>query len=141
MEPPFPLAEGPPLGEEIAASFPSDVNGAAEEGGSQFASEEEPGRDAKANISVNSAGAEEWERYLADLRGRIEAVHAYPEGARRRGQERRVAVRIVVEADGLISSVELAEASPFPLLNRAAEQTIPLFLSRHCRPKSESGSR
>lgn len=30
----------------------------------------------------------------------------------------------VVGEDGLILSVELAEASPFPLLNRAAEQTI-----------------
>lgn len=126
VEPPSPLVEEPSLGEEIVSTPPpSDVNGEAKEGGSPFASvEQKPEIDPKANMNVNPAGAEEWESYLAELRGRIETAHAYPEGARRRGQEGRVAVRVVVGADGRILSVELAEASPFPLLNRAAEQTI-----------------
>lgn len=125
VEPPSPLVEEPSLGEEIVSTSPSDVNGETKEEGSPLASvEQKPEIDSKANMNVNPAGAEEWESYLAELRGRIETAHAYPEGARRRGQEGRVAVQVVVGADGRILSVELAEPSPFPLLNRAAEQTV-----------------
>lgn len=71
-----------------------------------------------------SQGGAEWEGYLAGLRERIEAARAYPERARRMGQEGRVTVRLVVGADGKLLEVEIAEASSSSLLNRAAIQTI-----------------
>lgn len=62
--------------------------------------------------------------YLARLREKIEAARRYPERARRMGQEGRVMVRFIVRGGGEIERVDLAEPSSFPLLNRAAVETI-----------------
>jgi len=62
--------------------------------------------------------------YLARLREAIEAARRYPDRARRMGQEGRVVVRFIVRAGGEVGDVDLAEPSSFPLLNRAAEETI-----------------
>lgn len=62
--------------------------------------------------------------YLARLREKIEAAHRYPDQARRMGQEGRVVVRFIVRAGGRLEGVDLAEPSSFPLLNRAAIETI-----------------
>lgn len=84
----------------------------------------EPGAGAAGSGPSAPGAAAEWEGYLASLRDRIEAARAYPERARRMGQEGRVTVRLVVGGDGKILEVEMAETSPFSLLNRAAVETI-----------------
>ncbi len=62
--------------------------------------------------------------YLARLREQIESARFYPDRARRMGQEGRVVVRFIVRAGGRLERVDLAEPSSFPLLNRAAIETI-----------------
>ncbi len=65
-----------------------------------------------------------WLDYLTRLRERVEASKVYPPQALRMGLEGKVIVRFVINGSGRIERVELAEASPFPLLNRAAMETI-----------------
>lgn len=62
--------------------------------------------------------------YLARLREKIEAVRRYPDRARRMGQEGRVVIRFIVRAGGEVERVDLDKSSSFPLLNRAAMETI-----------------
>jgi len=48
----------------------------------------------------------------------------YPRQARQAGQQGTVGIRFVVGADGRVTTAEVAEPSPWPLLNNAALQTV-----------------
>ncbi|WP_166266882.1 energy transducer TonB [Marinobacter caseinilyticus] len=63
-------------------------------------------------------------RYQADLRAHIYPNLRYPVMAKRQRQQGEVLVVFTVEPDGRVSDVRLAQASPFPLLNREALDVI-----------------
>ncbi|MBU0604007.1 MAG: energy transducer TonB [Gammaproteobacteria bacterium] len=54
----------------------------------------------------------------------VNPAPAYPPMSRRMGEEGRVLLRVMVEADGTPSSVEVRTSSGFPRLDRAAQEAV-----------------
>ena len=62
----------------------------------------------------------EYAAYLLRLRARLQHALRYPASAQRRGITGTVQLEIAIEADGAVSSVELAASSSHETLDRAA---------------------
>jgi len=60
------------------------------------------------------------DRYLQEIRARIEKNQRYPLAARKLGQEGRVLVRFVAATDGGLEELELGESSGVRSLDEAA---------------------
>ena len=62
----------------------------------------------------------EYSAYLSRLRAQLQQALRYPASAQRRGITGTVQLEIAIEADGAVSSVELAASSSYDALDRAA---------------------
>ncbi len=62
--------------------------------------------------------------YQKAIRSKILAAKIYPPNALKRGQEGVICLRFLLSKDGGLKDVKLANASQYPLLNRAAINTI-----------------
>jgi len=69
----------------------------------------------------NDAG---WDAFYAAVRAAIEQAKRYPPSARKMGQEDRVVISFLVAADGRVGDLRVVAPSHFPILNRAAVETI-----------------
>jgi periplasmic protein TonB len=72
-------------------------------------------------LGSTSPALEEWSKKIAT---KIIAMQEYPRSAQVRGAEGIVKVRVLVDATGKISSMEIAQQSSFDVLNREATKTI-----------------
>ena len=121
--PTIPTASEPPaepeeaIAEETADDAETDFTENA-------ADEAETASDAKstAEVAADSYGAgEDAERsYKSYALSRIAGKKRYPAGARSRGQQGKVKLRIVIEPDGTLSEAGFVRESEFALLNEAS---------------------
>ncbi|MEW6325368.1 MAG: energy transducer TonB [Nitrospirota bacterium] len=65
-----------------------------------------------------------WTDFYAAVRAAIERAKRYPSSARRAGQEDRVTVSFLVRPDGRADELTVVEASHYPILTRAALETV-----------------
>lgn len=63
-------------------------------------------------------------RYVQDLSAKIQAAIKYPAQARRRGWTGNVALKLRMLPTGTVEKAEIAEPSPYDLLNEAALQAV-----------------
>lgn len=64
------------------------------------------------------------EFYRASVRQKLEQKKVYPPLARRLGQTGTVVLKFVLGKDGTLLNSEVAEASPYPVLNEAAKNLL-----------------
>lgn len=73
--------------------------------------------------SVNSQ-AQSYDAYLAMVRSRIESERTYPASARRSGHEGIASVRLVIAANGSLTSAQITQSSGHFALDQAAKRMV-----------------
>lgn len=82
------------------------------------------GIDAPAAAVSLSVADDAWAEFYAAVRAAIERAKRYPPSARLMGQEDRVVLSFLIAPDGRVGELRVVAPSRFPILNRAAIETI-----------------
>ncbi len=75
-------------------------------------------------VAVRLGEEDEWDAFYEAVRAAIERAKRYPPSARRAGQEDRVTISFLVLPDGQAEELEVVAPSQYPILNRAAVETV-----------------
>jgi len=116
---PRPAAEVPSI-EPLAAVEPVDDGAEAD----VVAVQTDRGSDAPAEAASPTVADDAWAEFYAAVRSAIERAKRYPPSARRAGQEDRVTISFLILSDGQAEELEVVAPSQYPILNRAAVETV-----------------
>ena len=130
IEPPDPMDSSPVDAAASVLATPDRADRPSEHSSSEDAGETTVMASlGSADLSSPAAAArpgeeDEWNAFYAAVRAAIERAKRYPPSARRAGQEDRVTVSFLVLPDGQAEELEVVAPSQYPILNRAAVETV-----------------